>query len=171
VEVAFDDDAAKELRSSIQNFSALSSTLAHTVRDHATDLDTISLKLQSAVNSLNQTARTTQRIANRVDSSLTGADLRKIVLDLGAAAADIRRTTGTLNGMANNLAQTQNRLDSFLTTGDSVLTKINTGQGTLGRLVTDSSLYVGGDSLVTELRALIADVRANPKKFFSLRVF
>jgi phospholipid/cholesterol/gamma-HCH transport system substrate-binding protein len=49
--------------------------------------------------------------------------------------------------------------------------KINTGQGTLGRLVNDSSLYVGSDSLVSSLRVLVNDIRANPKKFFNLRVF
>ena len=171
VEVAFDDAAAKELRSSIQNFATLSSTLAKTVKEHSTDLDTLSNKLQSAVNTLNQTAQTAQQIASRVDSSLKGDDLRKIMTDLGAAANDLRRTTATLNGMANNLAATQNRLDNFLANGDSVLVKINNGQGTLGRLVTDPSLYVGSDSLVTALRALVTDVKANPKRYFSLRVF
>jgi phospholipid/cholesterol/gamma-HCH transport system substrate-binding protein len=171
VEVAFDDAAAKELRSSIQNFAALSSTLAKTVKDHSSDLDTLSRKLQSAVNTLNQTALTAQHIATSVDSSLTGEDVRRIMTDLGAAANDLRRTTATLNGMANNLATTQSRLDSFLANGDSVLVKINRGQGTLGRLVTDPSLYAGSDSLVTALRLLVGEVRANPKKFFSLRVF
>jgi phospholipid/cholesterol/gamma-HCH transport system substrate-binding protein len=171
VEVAFDDAAARELRSTIQNFSALSSTLARTVRDHASDLDTVSVQLQGAVRALNQTASTTQRIATRVDSSMTQGELHALIADLGAAAGELRQTTSTISGMATRLAGTQGHLDRFLVSGDSVLVKINAGNGTIGRLVNDSSLYVSSDSLVSALRGLVADVRANPKKFFGLRLF
>jgi phospholipid/cholesterol/gamma-HCH transport system substrate-binding protein len=171
VELAFNDSAARELRSSIQNFQALSSTLAQTVQTHATDLDTLSLQMRQAVLSLNQAARTTQLIAARIDTSMTQGELRQLLVDLTQAAAELRRTTTTISSMTTQLAGTQNRLDSFLSNGDVLLTKINSGQGTIGRLVNDSSLYVGSDSLVTQLRALVGEVRANPKKFFSVRMF
>ena len=171
VDVAFDASAAQELRSSIRNFASLSATLASEVREHASDLDTLSTQLRSAVGSLNRTAQTTQVIANRVDSSMTQGGLRKLIDDLGVAAAELRATTSTLNGMSKQLAGTQDRLDRFLSNGDSVLTKINRGDGTLGLLLNDSSLYVGSDSLVTALRGLVGEIRTNPKKFFNLRVF
>jgi hypothetical protein len=38
-------------------------------------------------------------------------------------------------------------------------------------LVNDSSLYVGSDSLVTQLRALVGDIRVNPGKLLSVRLF
>ncbi|MGH7677778.1 MAG: MlaD family protein [Gemmatimonadaceae bacterium] len=171
VDVAFDAAAAAELRSSIRNFASLSATLAGTVKDHAHDLDTLSVQLGSAVRALNRTAQTTQAIATRVDSSMTGGELGKIIVDLGAAAAELRVTTSTLSSMSKQLAGTQDRLDRFLGSGDSVLSKMNAGQGTLGRLLNDSSLYVGSDSLVVALRGLVNEVRANPKKFFNLRVF
>jgi len=171
VEVAFDQSAAAELRASIRNFAVLSSTLAQTVRDHATDLDTMSVQLQGAVRSLNRTAQSTQAIANRVDSSMTTGELRTLIVDLGTAAAELRRATTTINSMTMQLAGTQNRLDSFLMNGDSVLGKINRGDGSLGRLVNDSSLYVGSDSLVSALRALVLDVRTNPKRYVSVKLF
>ena len=102
---------------------------------------------------------------------MTQGELHVLIADLGAAAAELRRTTSTIAGMATRLAGTQGHLDSFLVSGDSVLVKINAGQGTIGRLVNDSSLYVSSDSLVSALRGLVADVRANPKKFFGLRLF
>jgi phospholipid/cholesterol/gamma-HCH transport system substrate-binding protein len=91
--------------------------------------------------------------------------------DLGQAAADLRKTSATVAGMSNRLAGTQAHLDNFLQSGDSVLMKVNAGHGTIGRLVNDSSLYVSTDSLVTALRGLIADVRANPKRYFGLKIF
>ena len=171
VEVAFDTSAAAELRASIRNFATLSSVLAKAVKTHAGDIDTMSVELQSAVRSLNRTARQTERLAERVDSSVAKGEVRQLMNDLGAAAAELRATTTTLSGMSKDLAGTQSRLDQFLVHGDSVLAKVNSGQGTLGKLLNDSSLYVGSDSLVTALRGLVTEIRANPRKFFSLKVF
>jgi phospholipid/cholesterol/gamma-HCH transport system substrate-binding protein len=171
VEVAFDTGAAAELRASIRNFALLSTTLARAVRIHAGDLDTVSTNLQAAVRSLNRTARTTEKLAARVDSSTTSGEWRRTMADLSTAAAELRATSTTLSGMSRELAGTQDRLDQFLLHGDSVLAKVNTGRGTVGRLLNDSSLYVGSDSLVVALRALVTEIRANPRKFFSLRVF
>jgi len=171
VEVAFDDNAARELRGSIRNFAILAQTLAKTVTDHSGDLDTLSSHLQDAVNSLNRTARKTEQIAGRVDSSMTSGDVRRMMTDFAAAAAELRVATATIASMTQRLAGSQSRLDNFLTSGDSVLMKINAGQGTLGRLVNDSSLYVDSDSLVTSLHGLVQEIRANPKRFFSMRLF
>lgn len=171
VDIAFDDAAAKELRASIRNFSALSTSLATAVQNHAGDLDTLSAGLQDAVRSLNRTARTTELIAGRVDSSIAAGEMRQIMSDLSSAAAELRRTTSTVSAMATRLAGSQGHLDRFLVNGDSVLTKINTGQGTLGLLVNDSSLYVGSDSLVAQLRSLVTDIKANPRRYLSLRLF
>jgi len=171
VDIAFDDAAAKELRASIRNFSSLSTTLATTVQNHAGDLDTLSAGLHDAVRSLNRTARTTELIAGRVDSSIGSGELRQIMADLASSAAELRRTSNSISGMATRLAGSQGHLDRFLVNGDSVLGKINAGQGTLGLLVNDSSLYIGSDSLVTQLRQLVSDIKANPKRYLSVRLF
>ena len=171
VDIAFDDAAAKELRASIRNFSALSTSLATAVQNHAGDLDTLSSGLQDAVRSLNRTARTTELIARRVDSSIAAGEMRQIMGDLSSTAAELRRTTGTISAMAARLSGSQGHLDRFLVSGDSVLAKINSGQGTLGLLVNDSSLYIGSDSLVTQLRSLVTDIKANPKRYLSVRLF
>jgi len=41
----------------------------------------------------------------------------------------------------------------------------------MGRVMNDPSLYTNADSLVTELRALVADVKAHPKRYVNIRVF
>ena len=46
---------------------------------------------------------------------------------------------------------------------------MNRGQGTLGLLLNDPSLYQRTDSVLIELRALSADIRANPKRYVSVR--
>jgi phospholipid/cholesterol/gamma-HCH transport system substrate-binding protein len=73
--------------------------------------------------------------------------------------------------LSSRLAETEARADAFLATSDSVLVKINHGQGSLGLFVNDPSIYRRTDSVLAELRALTADIRANPKRYISVRLF
>lgn len=70
-----------------------------------------------------------------------------------------------------DVARTQVQLERAVANTDSLLAKANRGDGTIGLLVTDKSLYQNSDSAVIELRALLADIRANPRRYFNLRVF
>jgi phospholipid/cholesterol/gamma-HCH transport system substrate-binding protein len=171
VETAFNDSAARELRFSIRNFAELSATLAHTVQSHATDLDTLSRGLGNAVASLQSTAMSAEHMAARIDTSTASGDVRKIVDDVAHAAADLRRTATEIQLLSHQLAQSQGRLDTFLANGDSVLVKVNAGQGSLGLLVNNPSLYRNSDSLITQLRQLVSDIHANPGKYVSVRLF
>lgn len=171
VEVAFDESAVRELRTSIGNFALLSTTLASTVRAHQGDLDTLSTRLQTAANSLGATAATAQRIASRVDSATTAGEVKQIVSDVAAAAAELRGTSAEIHDLTRQLSRSQGHLERFLSSGDSVLVKINAGQGSLGLLVNNPSLYRDTDSLVVSLRALVTDVRANPKKYVHVKLF
>jgi phospholipid/cholesterol/gamma-HCH transport system substrate-binding protein len=171
VKVAFDDSAARELRFSIRNFAELSATLAHTVQSHAGDLDTLSRGLGTAVASLNRTALSAERLAARIDTSTASGEVRQIVDDIARAAAELRQTTAQIQTLSQQFARSQGRLDTFLANGDSILLKINAGQGSLGLLVNDPGLYHNSDSLVTQLRQLVNDIHTNPGKYVSVRLF
>jgi len=171
VEVAFDEQAARELRGSIRNVSDLSTTLSTVVRGHASDLDVLSAELRKAIETLNRTANTVQTTAGRVDSAATSPQVRAIVTDVEAASNELRRAATQVNELSKRFGTSQARLDALLATGDSVLTKVNSGQGSLGLLVNDPSMYRRTDSLVVSLRALVADIQANPKKYLTVRIF
>ena len=48
------------------------------------------------------------------------------------------------------------------------MTKINEGQGTLGKLVKDDSLYVNLNKATKDLDLLLEDLRVNPNRYLSL---
>ena len=171
VEVAFDEQAARELRGSIRNVANLSTTLSTVVRTHASDLDVLSAELRKAIETLNRTANSVQTTAGRVDSVTTSPQVRAIVTDVAAASTELRHAATQVNDLSRRFATSQTRLDAMLATGDSLLSKINSGQGSLGLFVNDPSMYRKTDSLLTQLRALAADIQANPKKYISVRIF
>lgn len=171
IEVAFDERAAKELRASIKNFSDLSATLKNTVKLHASDLDTMSSQLRTAVSSLTKTTSTVQQMAERVASSTDSGDIKRIVENVGQAAIEMRKTTAQIRDLTEKLGKSQGRLDTFLANGDSILVKVNGGQGSLGLLVNDPSLYRRTDSLMVGLMALVTDIKANPGRYVRIKIF
>ncbi len=72
---------------------------------------------------------------------------------------------------AKNLDRISGRLDSLRSSIQTLADKLNRGDGTLGRLVNDQKLYAELDASVRDLRALINDIKAQPRKYFRFTVF
>lgn len=171
VGTAFDDSAASDLRASIRNVADLSNTLRTVAQTHASDLDTLSDRLQVTITTLTRAARMVETTANRVDSAASSDDARRLVNNATVAAAELREAAAQLRVLSTRLQTTQARADVFLLTGDSVLAKLNSGRGTLGLLLNDPSLYRHADSLLATWNSLGSDIRANPKKYVTIKVF
>ena len=54
---------------------------------------------------------------------------------------------------------------------DSLMTRLQHGNGTLGMLASDSTLYRETTSAVIEFRELLADIKEHPKKYLKISVF
>jgi phospholipid/cholesterol/gamma-HCH transport system substrate-binding protein len=171
VHVAFDDRAASELRTSIRNFSDLSTLLARTVREQSSNLTAMSVGVRGGVESLSRSAELLRVVAGRVDSSTSRGEVRQIVQDAGDAARQLKEASRRLLVVSEQLGRSQGRLESFLSTSDSIAAKINQGGGSLGLLLNDPSFYRNSDSLMIQFRALLADVQRNPRKYLSVRLF
>ena len=171
VEVAFDERAARELRGSIRNFADLSSRLATTVDVQSRNLDSLSTDARAGFASLADAARALQRTSSRIDSATSNEDLREIVKNASQAAAQLNAATARLGEISQSLATAQSHVESITAQTDTLLVKLNQGQGTLGLLLNDPSLYRNSDSLAIEMRQFVAAVKQNPKKYISLKVF
>lgn len=171
VQVAFDDQAARELRSSVRSFSELSTILAQTVREQSNNMTTVSADVRVGVQSLVKSAELLRDVAERVDSSTARGEVHQIVADAGEAARQLRETGRRLAVISEQLGRSQVRLESFLATSDSIAQKIHSGSGSLGLLVNDPTLYRNADSAMRQLNLLLADVQKNPRKYVNLRIF
>lgn len=171
VEVAFSDTAAKELRTTIHNLAELSDLLARSVRTQSRSLSAISGELRVGVGRLSETAESFRRVASRIDSSTSAGESQAIVRDLASAARRMDSTTVELRELTRRLTVSQGSLERLLSRSDSVMDKVNTGRGSLGLLVNDSSLYMRTDSTLAQLRALLADIQARPKRYVNVRIF
>ena len=85
---------------------------------------------------------------------------------------EIRGGNGTMGMMLKDTTLYAN-LSQMAARGDSLMSMIASGHGMLGRMATDDQLYDRLNKLVTDLSALVADVRKNPGKYTKgmVRVF
>ena len=105
--------------------------------------------------------------------SLTQATLRRSLAALDSAALDstIRNLNATSANAARFTAQLSGQLETTTTRLNGVLAKLESGDGTAGKLLNDPALYQDIRGLVQRMDSLTADLKKNPKKYINVRIF
>lgn len=105
-------------------------------------------------------------------SELSGS-LRRAVAGVERATdgPELERAVAQLDEVMARMGETSTRLAAASASLESILGRIDRGEGTLGRLSTDESLYVNLDNAARELNALLADFRQNPSRYVNLKIF
>jgi phospholipid/cholesterol/gamma-HCH transport system substrate-binding protein len=83
--------------------------------------------------------------------------------------ADLNAGKGTAGKLLKD-DQLYKRLDELTAKFNSTMDKINAGQGTLGQLMVNPQLYESLNGATREFQSLARDIRANPKKFLTIRL-
>jgi phospholipid/cholesterol/gamma-HCH transport system substrate-binding protein len=141
-------------------------------------------QLQALANALDKNGNLTQTLTNLHDTSEelkaavieNRAQLRLTIANFNATSrtvrslttdreADLRKALDSFERSATSLERLTLKLDSLRATLQSVSGKVDRGDGSLGKLVNDPRLYDEARQTVTELKALLADIKANPKKY------
>jgi phospholipid/cholesterol/gamma-HCH transport system substrate-binding protein len=88
--------------------------------------------------------------------------------DFKVASSEMRKIA---EGSQPRIETTLTRLESASSRLDSLMTKAQSDKGTMGKLLNDKTLYEDMKRTVADVDDLVKDVKANPKKYFSLIVF
>lgn len=121
----------------------------------------LSAQLQTVVAEQNRNMTATMQQLNGVAGNLNRS------ID----SADIKATIANLRQTSANAARLSASLDSTNTQIRSLLSQAQNGNGTIGKLLSDSLLYRDIRHSVASLDSLLADFKANPKKYINLRIF
>jgi phospholipid/cholesterol/gamma-HCH transport system substrate-binding protein len=130
--------------------------------------------VDNASSSSDQIARASGHLEatlSRIDSSTASGELSALVTDARAAAADLRSASADFRALSGTAAGQRARLVDILASTDSVLGRLSRGEGTLGLLSSDSTLYREATRTVVQLRTLLADIQENPRRYFKFSVF
>jgi phospholipid/cholesterol/gamma-HCH transport system substrate-binding protein len=125
-------------------------------------------ELEELLNSLSevtdeQSVRLSELSASLVRSAGQVEDL--------TASEELPRTLARMDSTFAELRATSARLSSASLALGAILTRIDRGEGTLGRLSNDESLYMRLDSTLTEIANLARDMRENPGRYINVSIF
>ena len=101
-------------------------------------------------------------------NSITG-NLKNNQQQINSILSNISKVSDSL--AAANFAATIRKADEVLAQSQEILTKINNGQGTLGKIVNDQQLYDNLTATSHDLDELMKDLKANPKRYVHFSVF
>jgi phospholipid/cholesterol/gamma-HCH transport system substrate-binding protein len=94
-----------------------------------------------------------ERVMNHLDTMLASGTAKRV-----------DTLTTNLAALSTQLAHASNSLNTLLT-------QIQQGKGSLGKMASDSSLYVNLDSTLVSLNALLKDLRERPGRYLTVKVF
>ena len=164
-------------RPTLDDLIARLDTVGRTISD-VTGAIELQLVDEGGLAELRQTIRATNRLIVQLNDiatqqsrelSATTASLRS-----AAGAVDSVAVANTVQGLqqsSQNLASLTAELNQASSRLTSTLAKVDTGMGTAGRLVNDTSLYRDMRSLLTRIDSLAADFQRNPRRYINLTIF
>lgn len=140
---SFNEVMNKESRQNLRNSIAELNTAVGSLRNSATSVEGI---LSENSPKLNRTFTNLEEMStkfNNFSDSLSEFDVKKVSEDL------------------------ENAVVNF----ETVTEKLNSGEGTAGKLINDPSVYNNLERATNQLDALIQDVKLNPKRYVHFSIF
>lgn len=96
-------------------------------------------------------------------------ELQKTVGEIRGLVAQVNSGQGTLGKLVKD-EEFYRKLDELLAKLATTMDRVNSGQGTLGQLMVNPRLYESLAGATREFQSLAQDMRANPKKFLTIRL-
>lgn len=104
-----------------------------------------------------------------IESMLSNLDA--ISSDLKAMSPKLNRTIGNFEAASDSLPLVMMKIAGAVDNVSSILKKVESGEGNLGKLVHDDQLYANLTESLKSLELLISDLKENPKKYINVVVF
>lgn len=144
--------------------SLMSPRVLQDVHETTAVLPSSVVELRSALMTFREAAESIRRTTEEFEAAQPGEAVTEATDAAVATMEEFRRSAAALNEAAASMERS-------LTTIERLLGRIERGEGTLGRLVTDPALYDEFSMTLREFRLLAADIRERPGRYINLRIF
>ncbi|MBK8499145.1 MAG: MCE family protein [Flavobacteriales bacterium] len=170
------DPLKAKAESMLANVDSVLNSLQQLMNKEAVgDIDSSFSSIRDALQTLAGTARRLDELV-AMESATLSATLRNMQQVSGTLAEnsdELDRTFNNLDTLSAELAHGRLKkvLDELATTSAElrkITTGINSGEGSMGKLVKNDSLYVNLNNASRELDLLLEDLRLNPNRYFSV---
>ena len=167
----------------IDSFTSSLEPFEKSAMDAVTSIDSVMKLVQSVLNQKNRDALdhglTDLSITlSNLNSASAGLDnliatekgkLSNIITNLNTMSKNLSAFSDTLTNM--EIKQTIDEANLALSNANKILTKINEGEGTMGQLVNNDTLYMNLESVSKNLDKLMIDFQEHPKRYVHFSLF
>jgi len=171
IEVAFTEETAENIREAIDNIQDVSRTLSDLVEQQGQAIQDVTAGVQAAADEVGAAAAEARVSFEILGETMEDGDLRGLMDDARVTTANLREVTSTLAEASDDMASTMAQADSAFQRVNRLAARVEAGEGTLGMLLADSSLAVEARVVLENLTELLADFKANPKRYVRLSIF
>lgn len=171
VETAFDSAAVQDLRGTLRDFAQTVAKLEDFTQRQTGRLDLVTGNLATSSDHFAGASRSLENTLLRVDSATNAGQITEILNSGRDATGDFRAASADLRALMAAMRSNEASVIRVLTTADTLLRRMQSGQGTLGLLTADSTLYRETTATVIQMRQLLTDIQANPRRYFKFSVF
>ncbi len=168
---AFGDETANQIAQAIDNMEEFTATLRRLVDEQSDQFLGIAADVRTSTSEIATVLATARQSLERVDALLASGDVDSILVNTRVITAELSGVSEDISTAAASLSGTLTLADSTFLSLNRITTGLERGEGSLGRLISDTLLASRTESLVEELKALLEDIRANPQKYVRLSIF
>ena len=170
-------DGLNEMKGQISNILASVDTIGLSLKDvlakegGAEDLKQILENLESSTEHLNSILANNKDKVSRLmtDMEKFGSTLKEISPELTEIVANIDQISDSL--AKADIAATILNANRTIEEVKEVVSKINRGDGNLGKIANDENLYKNLEATTDNLNKLLIDLKANPKRYVHFSLF
>lgn len=184
IEVSIMDDLSEQIGPIKEKTEQLMKSIDSVI----TIINTLIIQNQDVINAsiknINSTIRNFENVSSQINYLVTNPQgkFNIILSDLQDITTTLKNNEDNLNNAINNfsnisdslaaanLAQTIQQTNNVLTELNLITQKINAGDGTIGQLINNDSLYFNIENLTNNLNLLIEDIQENPRKYLRVSV-
>ncbi len=133
--------------------------------------DNTKRNLRESIEGLNALVKSFQQSANNLNTLLASnkSQLDSSINNINVITRNFSQISDSIS--AAGLARTMRNLETTMEKFNTLMTKIEKGEGSMGKLMNNDELYTNLSNASRELDLLLQDFRLNPKRYVNVSVF
>ena len=143
--------------------------------------DNLVQAIENVKQALGNIAHTTRNLDTLMESQRT--NLSKIIKNVESISSNLKQNNEKITNILSNFSNlsdslakaripyTISQVNKAIVDLDSILLKINKGDGSVGQLLNNEQLYREVEKAARDLNLLLEDIRKNPSKYVKVSVF
>jgi phospholipid/cholesterol/gamma-HCH transport system substrate-binding protein len=153
-----------DVHGSATEMNALMKRLSETTAEQRDHLRELSNSLKRSAANFEPSTLSAQRAASSAEKAAANVETL-------TARPELTRAVERLDALTARLDETTKSFDAAAKSLETVTSRMDRGEGTLGKLSRDDALYNNLNKAVQSFQALAEDIKKQPKRYFDVSVF